>query len=67
MPKKTKPPTTAIEAPKDAERFTAEMTPAQAKKYPLLSIHKFNDDKYGVVAIMNAGDKVNIEFLRLQS
>lgn len=63
MKKKT---TQAIEAPLGAERFTISMTPTESEAYTWLSVHVFHDTRYQVVAILKDGDKIAVEFLRLQ-
>ncbi len=64
MAKKTQ---KTIEAPAGAERFTASMAPTEANGYAWLSVHVFNNVRYQVVAILNDGNSVSVEFLRLQS
>lgn len=62
MKKKTQ----SIEVPKGAERFTVDITPAQADKYPFLSVHEFNDDKYRVIAILLNDKRLAVEFVKMQ-
>ena len=45
------------------ERFTAVVM--DAKSYPLLSVHDFDDVKYRVDSIMKHRDGVAVEFVRV--
>ena len=55
-----------IQAPADAERFTASVTQKQAEQYPFLSRHEFNGVTYQVTAILTDGDNISVEFVRVQ-
>ena len=66
MTKKTKSQMT-IQALTGVERVTQTLTAAEADKYPLLSVHRFGETNYKIVAITLNGEKIDIEFVRMQS
>jgi hypothetical protein len=53
-----------IKAPKGAERFTAHIK--QAGKYTFGEVYDFDDQFYRLAAIMNDGDGVALEFVKVQ-
>jgi hypothetical protein len=63
--KKEKPKATETKAidPQGAERYTALL--ADAKKYPLLSVHVFGGVRYRVDSVMLHNDGVAVEFVRV--
>lgn len=55
-----------IEAPEGVERFTVELSPKQAEKYPLLSRHEFNGTAYKVSFVMTGyNENIAIQFVRV--
>ena len=61
--KKETPKEDEIKLPKDAERFTAHVK--NSGGYTLGEVHNFNNTPYRLAAILNDGDGVALEFVRV--